>query len=125
MKNKVFFDKEMGIVNASIIGTLNLQVASYEFDRIKKIVDFELCPKVLIVCMNAVEKEEIFNVYLSAVHLRKVYKTSEIKFAFVKDTNLKLYKFFETTARNRGMNVYVFTNNLSAIEWLNSRQNEI
>jgi hypothetical protein len=59
----------------------------------------------------------MFNVYEFANYLLGEFNTSRKKIAFIKKSDTKLYKFFETVARNRGLNVYVFKNNNKAYEW--------
>jgi hypothetical protein len=117
MTRKIFFEKEKSAVVAIIEGEFNSRIASKIFIEIFEILETEGCRNVLINCENAIENEHMFNVYEFANYLLGEFNTSRKKIAFIKKSDTKLYKFFETVARNRGLNVYVFKNNNKAYEW--------
>jgi hypothetical protein len=58
------------------------------------------------------------NVYGFADYLFNLYREQDIKLAFVKDKNRRLYDFFEISVRHRGIDLRVFKDSELAQSWL-------
>jgi hypothetical protein len=118
MNNAVDFDKNENIIKATVIGLFNTNVAVEIFAEIDKFINEYYCKKILVDCIQAIEQEKLMNVYGFSDYLFSLYREQDIKLAFVKDRNRRLYDFFEVTVRHRGIDLKIFDNIISAKAWL-------
>ena len=120
MSESVDIQAEEGFIRATYTGEFSVKTSKRTIDRI-----LEACPGqgpciVLLDCRKMTGKLPLLDRYQVAVYGDKmVGKVSRMALVRTQET-APPDRFTETVARNRGMNLKIFTNIDQAIEWLKS-----
>lgn len=115
------FNEEINIIETVYSGTLTLNELNQHVREIMELAQKHQVTRFLADCTGIMQGGSSLDIYDLAKMIEDVPEVHRMKEAIllpVQPDSAGDMKFFETTAKNRGLNVQVFANRENAIQWL-------
>ena len=126
MGAKVSWRQEDGIILVQEHGEVTETDFARSVDEIRRLSREHACREVLVDTTEQTTPTTVSNLYVRGVHAAAHLRIMGVRVAILVDDRLReRHRFFENVARNRGFQVQIHYDEVSALAWLHSNQPEL
>lgn len=115
------FNADIKVIEITYFGQVTIDEVHKTFQEALDLSYQHQVTKGLIDCLHLQPVGSVFNIYDLASQLEKIPNIRQLKGAIILPIlpeSAEELRFFETAARNRGINVLVFSSREEAVMWL-------